>query len=88
MALLGLTTGRFAIGTCRPPGTVDTGHGINPLLHGGVRIGQDDTVQRPTPLKKNDCADRSGALELQKTPPQQGVLVHSRTTILENALAK
>jgi hypothetical protein len=57
-------------------------------IHWCVRIGQDDALQRPTPLEKKECTDRSQTLGLQKTPPQHGVLVHPRTTILEKVFAK
>jgi hypothetical protein len=33
-------------------------------MHGCVRIGQDDALLRPTPLEKNERADRSQTLEL------------------------
>jgi hypothetical protein len=56
-------------------------------MHWRVRIGQDDALQQPTPLEKNERANRSQTLEFQKTPPQYGVLVHPGIAVLETLFA-
>jgi hypothetical protein len=57
-------------------------------MHWCVRIGLNDAVQRPTPLEKNQRANRPHALEFQETPSQHGLILHQRTAILEKMLAK
>ncbi len=58
------------------------------LFYTGMPIGFNDAIQRPTPLEKNERANRPHALEFQEAPAQLGVLVHPRTAIPEKMLAK
>ncbi|MBK8538019.1 MAG: hypothetical protein IPL59_24700 [Candidatus Competibacteraceae bacterium] len=60
----GFELGRLATQVRRPPGAADPYHVAGDVLC--VRIGQEDALNRLTPLEKNTTVERSRPLELQK----------------------